>query len=406
MAKRKMHLVIVGGGFGGIKLARELSGIDGIQMTLISDQLNFRYSPALYRTATGHRNKESSVPLKTLVSDIPNLHLIHARAFKIDRAKQVIVTGGGTKYEYDFAVLALGVVTSYFGIDGLEEYSFGIKSAEEVDRLRAHLHQQLVDSQSPEKNYLVVGGGPTGVELASALRYYLTRMARRHNINKSKVNIELIEAADRVLPMSSKKASRITKRRLQRLGVKVQTNCRVMKETEGSLVAGTRSIPTHTVIWTAGVTNNPFYKANDKQFRFDDRGKVIVDGYLRVDEHTFVIGDNAATPYSGLALTAIHNANYVAKYLKSIAHDKTITAYHPFRPISAVPVGARWSVVQWGNLTFGGFFASLVRLFADLIGYMDIMGLRRALKLWSRRYEYEDTCPHCKALTLADVVND
>ncbi len=406
MAKRKFHVVIVGGGFGGIKLARELAGQPGITMTLISDQLDFRYSPALYRTATGHRNKESSVPLKMLVADIPNIHLIHARVIKLDRQKQIITTGGGTEYDYDFVVLALGVVTSFFGIDGLEKFAYGIKSVEEVDHLRAHLHEELVGRHALEKNYVVVGGGPTGVELAGALRYYLTRMAKRHKLKRSKVHIELIEAADRVLPAATMKASRLARRRLQKLGVKVQTNCRVLKETESSLLAGKKSIPTHTVIWTAGVTNNPFYAANAAQFRFDDHKKVIVDGYLRVDEHSFVIGDNAATPYSGLALTAIHNATYVANYLKQTARDRIIPAYHPFQPVSAVPVGPRWAVVQWRNYTFGGFIGSTVRLFADLIGYMDVMGLKRALKLWLRRYEYEETCPVCKAVTLKDLVNE
>ncbi len=406
MAKKHIRVVIVGGGFGGLKLARSLAGADSISITLISDQLNFRYSPALYRTATGHRTKESSVPLKMLADDIPNLRLIHARAQHIDRTKRVITTGGGTKFEYDYAVLALGVMTSYFGIEGLEHFAYGIKSPEEVDRLRAHLHKELVDSQTPEKNYVVVGGGPTGVELAAALRYYLTRMAKRHHLKKGKIHIELIEAAKRVLPSSETKASRLVAKRLRRLGVKVQTDCRVLKETESSLVAGEKSIPTHTVIWTAGVTNNPFYAANASQFRFDEHKKIIVDGYLRVDERTFVIGDNAATPYSGLALTAIHNAGYVAKYLKNIVHERTIAPYRPFAPISAVPVGPRWAVVQWRGLVFGGVIGSLVRSVADLIGYTDIMGVRRALALWLKRYEYEDTCPVCKALTFQDIVND
>jgi NADH dehydrogenase len=406
MVKKHLRVVIVGGGFGGIKLARELAGQAGISITLISDQLNFRYSPALYRTATGHRNKESSVPLKTLVADIPNLRLVHARAEHIDRTKRVITTGGGTKFEYDYAVLALGVATSFFGIEGLERYAYGIKSADEVDRLRAHLHQELVSNNALEKNYVVVGAGPTGVELAGALRYYLTRMAKRHNLKRNKVHIELIEAADRVLPAASLKASRLAARRLRRLGVKVQTNCRVLKETDSTLMAGDRSIPTHTVVWTAGVTNNPFFAANAKQFILNEHKKVVVDGYLRVDERTFVIGDNAATPYSGLALTAIHNASYVAKYLSRTLHNKTISAYHPFQPLSAVPIGPGWSVAQWGNYTIGGFMASILRLFADLIGYMDIMGLKRVVKLWLRRYEYEETCPVCQALTLHDLVND
>lgn len=225
MAKRNLHIVIVGGGFGGVKLARSLADYEGISMTLISDNMDFRYSPALYRTATGHRNKESSVPLKTLLGDIKKLHLVQARAKQIDRAKRTITTAGGTSFSYDYAALALGVVTSYFGIEGLEKFAYGIKSIKEVDRLRAHLHQELVNTSALDKNYVVVGGGPTGVELASALRYYLTRMAKRHHLKRDKVNIELIEATDRLLPASSQRASRLTRKRLRQLGVKVLTSC-------------------------------------------------------------------------------------------------------------------------------------------------------------------------------------
>lgn len=180
----------------------------------------------------------------------------------------------------------------------------------------------------------------------------------------------------------------------------------MLKETDNSLLAGDRSIPTQTVVWTAGVTNNPFFADNASQFMFNERKKVIVDGYLRVDERTFVIGDNAATPYSGLALTAIHNAKYVAHYLKCTVHDKTIAAYQPFQPITAVPVGPRWAVVQWGNRTIGGWLGGLIRLFADLIGYSDVMGFGLALKLWLKRYKYEEKCSVCKALTIEDIMHE
>ncbi len=406
MAKRNIRLVIVGGGFGGIKLVRSLADIDGIHITLISDRAFFRYSPALYRTATGHRNKESNVSIKVLLKGISNVHFVTARATKINRQKRLITTAGNTTFEYDYAVLALGVVTSYFGIDGLEQYAYGIKSAEEVDKLRAHLHQELVNGEAFDKNYVVVGGGPTGVELSAALVYYLNRMAKRHHIKEHKIHLELIEAAHRLLPNSSRLGSALARKRLTKLGVNVVTNCRVQGETKSTLMANGKSIPTQTVVWTAGVTNNPFFLANAAQFQLNEHRKVVVDGYLRVDERTFVIGDNAATPYSGLALTAIHDGTYVARYLKQTLHHRVIEPYKASTPISAVPIGPRYAIVNWRGHTFGGFTASLVRLFADLIGYTDIMGVRRAVGMWLKRYEYEERCPICNALTLSDVMND
>ncbi len=405
MTKQQIHLVIVGGGFGGIKLARCLSRNRGIKITLISEEPDFRYSPALYRTATGHRGKESSVPLKSLIGNIPGLTLIEAKAVSINRTDRIIKTADGQRFTYDYAVLALGVVSTFFGIDGLEKFAYGIKSVNEVDRLRAHLHQELMALHALEKHYVVIGGGPTGVELAGALRYYLSRMAKRHHIKDSGLHIELIEAADRLLPSASPKASKLVTKRLKKLGVKVQTKCRVEGETADTLVANGRSIPTHTVIWTAGVTNNPFFTNNSDEFTLDAHKKVVVDDHLRVDERTFVIGDNAATPYSGLALTAIHNAKYVARYLQRISNGINTSPYRPAHPVSAIPVGPRWAVVQWRSLNIADGIGSIVRLFADLIGYTDIMGPARALKLWLKRYKYEDTCPVCKALTLEDIMN-
>lgn len=400
-----LRVIIAGGGFGGIKLARSLSGVSGISMTLLSDQLDFRYGPALYRTATGHRGKESSLPINTLIKPIANLKFVQAKVVSIDREERVIKTADGQRFSYDYAVLALGVITSYFDIKGLEKYAYGIKSAKQIDRLRAHLHQALMDEQALDKHYVVVGGGATGVELSAALRYYLSRMAKRHHIKPNNVRIELIEAAERLLPAMRPKASRLAAKRLRKLGVHVQTRTRVESETATSLIANGKSLPTSTVIWTAGVTNNPFFTANAESFTLNEHNKVVVDESLRVDEHTFVIGDNAATPYSGLAQTAIHNASYVAHYIKQARLGKDSQPYRPFKPVAAIPVGPFWAIIQRGNLVFGGFFGSIVRLLADLIGYIDIMGVKRAVRLWIKRYEYEDRCPVCKALTLEDLLN-
>ncbi len=398
MAKTKIHLVVVGGGFAGIKVIRELANNPLFEITLISDHEDFRYCPALYRTATGHQRKESSVPLAFLLEDVANLTLVKAKVAKLNREHRMLKTHDGQTFRYDYCVLALGMVTSYFGIPGIDEFAYGIKSAQEVDHLKAHLHRELIDEHALDKNYVVVGAGATGVELSAALRAYLTRIAKQHHLRRNKVNIELIEAADRVLPASSKRSSRIVQRRLRRLGVKVLTGKKVEAETANTLVVDGRSIPTHTVIWTAGVTNNPFFPDNADQFSFNDKHKVVVNDHLQADDHLFVIGDNAATLFSGLALTAIHNASYVARALRRYAHHKTLPAYHPLRPITVVPVGPRWAVVQWGNLTLGGWLGGVIRLFADLIGYMDVMGIRKALAIWLKRNEYEETCPTCHAL--------
>lgn len=390
-------IVVVGGGFAGISAIRGLRNTEGIHITLISDQDEFRYSPALYRTATGRLKRESIIPLEDLVGDIPNSNFIQAKLARIDRSKRLLYTDDGQEIPYDYCILALGVVTSYFGIKGLDVFSYSIKSAAEIERLKRHLHEQLTQDHRPDKEYVIVGAGPTGVELASALGQYINRIAKFHQVRKGAVTIELIEAVDRILPTMPDKAGRIAAKELEKLGVVVHTNSKVMGETENTLRVDERSIATHTVIWTAGVSNNPFFQANASEFNLDKRQRVVVDDYMSVDNHVFVIGDNAASKYSGLALTAVHQGKYVSYGIKQLLNDQAFDPYHQLPPIYAVPLGAHRAIIHWQNFVFGGILPGLLRSVADLIGYSDVMGVRGALKLWLRRDEYEESCPICNA---------
>lgn len=405
MKNRTAHVVIVGGGFAGIKVARELRNEPGIHITLVSDQSDFRYSPALYRTATGHTKRESSIPIKTLFRGVENISFKQASLKSIDRKKRTLTLTGGEQVNYDYCVLALGVVTSYFGVPGLEEYSFSIKSGKEVVELKKHLHKQLINEQAMDNNYVIVGAGATGVELACALGQYLKRIKKSHNIHHGKVTIELIEAAPRVLPAMSERASKLALQRLRRLRVKVMVGSHVKAETDKSLNVDGRSIPTHTVIWTAGVTNNPFFKKNAKQFTLNDRGKVTVDAYMRVDEHCFVIGDNAAVAHSGLALSAIRNARYTADAILRSMQGRTLKKAKFRDSAVVVPLGTNEAVFQWKKIMFASVVGGLLRVAADLIGYSDIMGWRKAVAIWLRRDDYEESCPVCRAPHTASSIN-
>lgn len=390
------NVVIVGGGFAGVKVARDLRHVEDIHVTLISDQPDFRYSPALYRTATGGRRRESSIPLEALLRS-SHASFIETRVLRIDRAKRHLYTQDGQQITYDYCVMALGVVTSYLDVPGLEDFSYSIKSADEVERLKRHLHEQLIKDKATDKNYVVVGAGPTGVELASALGQYLKRIARVHKIKRNKVTIELVEGEDRILPTMSLRASRLADKRLERLRVRVLKGTMVKAETTNTLRVEDRSIPTHTVIWTAGVANNPFFKNNSAQFELDRKQRVVVDSYLAVDDHLFVVGDNASTQYSGLALTAIHHAKYVSRTIKAIVTGGSFKPYHQLPPVYAVPLGSHTAIVQWKNVAFDGIIGGILRSLADLIGYADVMGYREAIKLWLRQDEFEESCPVCRS---------
>lgn len=396
----RRHLVIVGGGFAGLTLARSLKHVSpkSLRVTIVSDAASFRYCPALYRIATGHREREGIIPIHQIIDDLPNAEFIHDAALRIDRSERTITLRGGKHLHYDYAVLALGATTSYFNIPGLQENSYDIKTPHGLQQLRHHLHQTLIDDQAPDKNYLVVGAGPTGIELSAALLSYMQRVVRRHRLRKRKINISLIEAANRPAPALSEAASHVISRRLRSLGIHLRLNSAVEAETADSLQVGGTSIPSHTVIWVAGVTANPFFRKNETQFTLNPRGKVVVDDFLRVDAHTFVIGDNAATTYSGLAQTAVHNARYVAKHIKAQLRSSRYTRpYKPQTPITIIPGGHNWAIACYKKLYISGRLAAVLRIVADLVGYSDVMGIRKAFRIWLRSSEQDERCFLCQA---------
>ncbi len=295
MLDERQKVLIVGGGFGGVKAALDLADDHRFDVTLISNEAELRYYPTLYHTATGGRRANSSIPLSVIFQS-KRLVIVKDTAVSLDKKARTLTTESKKVYPYDTLILALGVVTNYFGIPGLDKFSFSIKSQSEVERLKKHLHDQLTADHKPDLNYLIVGAGPTGIELAGSLPSYVSRTMKSHGLPIRKVHIDLIEAAPKLLPRLPKDTSRRVARQLKRLGIKILTGSVVQGETADSLMVNGKPIQSHTVIWTAGVTNNPFFSSNG--FSIMNHGKVAVDVYLKADDNIYVIGDNANTPYS------------------------------------------------------------------------------------------------------------
>src|SRR5579859_1577906 len=215
MVNEKPKVLILGGGFGGIKAALELSNQPNFEISLISDRPNFRFYPSLYHTATGGNRTASSIPLSEIFEG-KKIKLIQDTVKKLDRSAKTVEGLSGKKYHFDSLVVALGTVTNYFGIKGLKEYSFGIKTNDEAQELRDHLHELLFDERKPDLNYVVVGGGPTGVELAGALPAYLRHIMKKHGLANKALRIELVEAMSRLLPRMSARYSKAVQKRLRR----------------------------------------------------------------------------------------------------------------------------------------------------------------------------------------------
>lgn len=342
--QNKKQVVIVGGGFGGIKAALEASRNDDFVVTLISDKLDFRYNPTLYHAATGGLFAQSSIPVSRILEG-GSITFKQGILKSLNRAKQTIQLEDGEVVSYDTLVLSLGVVTNYFGIKGLEKYTFGIKSIEAVREFKEHLHKQFRESGKPDLNYLIVGAGPTGIELAGALPQYLRKLAKHYNVKNPDINVKIIEAAPRLLPRSAEQISQAVEKELSKLGVELIIGKSVDGATSSSLMVGGEAIKTKTIVWTAGTANHPFFKENG--FSLTERGKVEVDDHLLAEKNIYVIGDNANTPFSGLAQTALHDGQYVAHDLEAKKYGHDGAAYRPRVPASVIPVGKGWAAFEW-----------------------------------------------------------
>jgi NADH dehydrogenase len=388
----KNKVLIVGGGFGGVKAAIDLSKDVRFDITLLTDNLNFRYNPTLYHTATGGLQAQSNIPLEIIFKDKP-VTVVKGQAVKLDREAKTIVAADGKKYEYDTLIIALGMITNYFGIKGLPEFSYGIKSVDEAERFKTHLHQQLTDDHKLDLNYIIVGGGPTGIELAGALPEYIKHIGKAHGIKHKAVHIDLIEGNKQLVPRMPKPIGKAIARQLRRNGVKLFLGAVVGGESADSLTVGGNDLPSHTVVWTAGMANAPFYKANN--FTLTDRGKVAVDQFLSAEPNVYVLGDNNNTEFSGMAQTALYDAMSLAENLKRVADGKAMVPYKPKRPIYVLPAGRNWAAVLWGKVQLYGKVGWALRSAADYVAYKDVEPWWEAAEQWMTEFGTEETCPTC-----------
>lgn len=389
---KQKHVLIVGGGFGGVKAALELSNYTNFKVTVLSDRDTFHYHPTLYHTATGGSKQISEIALSEILKNRP-VDIVIGKAVKLNREHKTIETLDGSKISYDILIIGLGAVTNYFGIEGMEEYSYGIKSIKEAEELKAHLHKQITDDRKPDQNYIIIGGGPTGVELAGALPSYIKHIMQQHGVRDRKVHIDLVEAAPHLMPRMPVSVSKAFERHLRSLGVTLYLNTPVQATTADTILMNGKSVRSHTVIWTAGIANNSFF--TDNKFILAKNHKVQVDKLLQAWPGIFVIGDNADTPYSGMAQTALYDAQFVAHNLIRHANGERPYAYKPKKPIYVTPAGPHWASVVWGPLHLYGWLGWAFRQAADWIGYKDLEPWWKATELLLATGDHEDSCAVC-----------
>lgn len=383
MTNSKQKVVIVGGGFGGVKAALELVNKPGFDVELISNTTNFEYHGALYRTATGNSPMEVVIPLRDIFAGAKNVTVTLDKIARLNAGAKTVKSETGTSYPYDTLILALGNTINYFGMQGMEDKTFCISSITHTIALRHELISCYKSGK--ETTIAVIGGGPSGVELAGELDHFAKRVTSRHHKKYVQPKVILIEGTDRLLPMFDPVLSAKVYKRLKSLGVEIRLSTKVNSCEIGKVCLNTGDLNADIIVWTAGSKIPAFYERNAEEFELE-RGRIKVDSHLRTSTHKniYVIGDNAATRYSGMAQTALNDAVFVANNLQRLRKGKKAEKYQPKKPIYAVPVGPGWAVLQSTKHQLSGAGGWLLRRRADLAVFKNFEPYKRAVKRWRR----------------------
>ncbi|MBD2163338.1 NAD(P)/FAD-dependent oxidoreductase [Calothrix membranacea FACHB-236] len=378
--KAQHQVVIVGGGFGGLYTAKHLAKAN-VNVTLI-DKRNFHlFQPLLYQVATGTLSPgDISSPLRSVFSKSKNTQVLLGEVSDIDPKAQKVMMGDKA-VKYDTLIVATGANHSYFGKDNWKDFAPGLKTVEDAIEMRRRIFGAFEAAEretNPEKRrawltFVIVGGGPTGVELAGAIAElaYKTLKEDFRSIDTSETKILLLQGGDRILPHIAPTLSQVAEQSLAKLGVVIHTKTRVIN-IENNIVtfkqAGeVKEIPSQTVLWAAGVKGSPMGQilAERTDVECDHAGRVIVEPDLTVRDYKniFVVGDLAnfshqdGKPLPGVAPVAKQQGEYVAKLIKRRLKGQTLPQFHYNDVGSLAMIGQNLAVVDLGLIKLQGFLA-------------------------------------------------
>ena len=375
------NVVIVGAGFAGLNCAKYLGNVDGVVVHVIDRRNHHLFQPLLYQVAmAGLSPAEVAAPIRSLLSGFDNVHVIQAEATGVDPKAKVVETSAGP-LPYDHLVLATGALHSYFGRDEWEVCAPGLKTLEQATEIRRrvlHAFEAAEVETDPERrrsllSFVVVGGGPTGVELAGALgemtRFTLARDFKR--IDPKLTRILLIEAGPRVLPSFHPELSSRATRDLESLGVQVWTEAAVTDLDADGVWVGNDRISAATVLWGAGVQASPI--GGDVVETTERQGRVRVEADLSLaeDPSVFVAGDLAhfeqeGEPLPSVATVALQQGRHIAKVIRA---ERRGGQRPPFRYVDKgqmATIGRRRAVLQSGRVRLAGFPAWIAWLLVHI----------------------------------------
>jgi NADH:quinone reductase (non-electrogenic) len=377
-ADGRPRVVIVGAGFGGLVAARALRKV-AAKVTVIDRRNYHLFQPLLYQVATaGLSPADIAAPIRGILRNQANAEVLMARVTGVDRARrEVMIDGNDRRIPYDYLILAAGARHAYFGHDEWEDVAPGLKKIEDATAIRHRIlvaFEKAETSTDPEERrrlltFVIVGGGPTGVEMAGAIAELakMTLVKDFRTIDPASARVILVEGGPRVLLAFPEDLSAKAQRSLQKLGVEVLTNTPVELCDAGGVISGGKRIEARTILWAAGVQAAP--AAKWLQADKDRAGRVKVNPDLSVpgEPDIFVIGDNATLvqdngqPVPGVAPAAKQMGDYVARVIAGRIAGKPVAAPFSYRNYgNFATIGRHAAVADFGWLKLSGYPAWLL----------------------------------------------
>jgi NADH:ubiquinone reductase (H+-translocating) len=405
-SRKQKRVVIIGGGFAGIAAAHVLRHSDA-EIVLIDRRNHHIFQPLLYQVATAVLSPaEIAAPIRQLEAKQRNLRVLLAEITSVDVASRTIEassTGAGVrKIAFDFLVVATGMRPSYFGHDQFARYAPGLKSLNDAEAIRAKIlgafeFAEMTEDEGErarQMTFVLVGAGPSGVELAASLAH-MVKVTLRGNfrrIDPAKASIILLDAGKRILPTFAESLSRKVSKRLKKLGIKVLTDVKVETVDEQGVIASGSRIPSATVLWTAGVAASPIPKMLGT--KTDRAGRALVDPFLKVVDApgVFVVGDAASVmqndhPVPGVAQAAIQEGRYVGRLIaKELKGRKVKRPFRYFDKGNMAVVGKNYAVLERGWLRTSGFLTWLVWAFVHILSLPQPQNRLRVQRQWLWSY--------------------
>jgi NADH dehydrogenase len=400
LRKEEAHVVIVGGGFGGLAAARQLDR-PGVRVTLIDKSNHHLFQPLLYQVATaGLAAPDIAAPIRKLLWRQRNATVLMGVVQRIEVEKKRVLVEG-RHVDYDYLILASGMTHAYFGNERWADAAPGLKTLGEALNVRRRILRAFESAElesSPEirrawTTFVVIGGGPTGVELAGALAEIAGRTLARdfRRFDPRTTRVILIEAGSRLLSSFPEELSQRAREQLESLGVEVRTGIRVTDLAEGYVEIGDETIATHTVLWAAGVRASPL--SAHLGVPLDRAGRVWVSDDLSVPDRpeVFVIGDLVAKtqggrPLPGVAQMAIQSGRHVARNIRLALAGRPRIPFRYRDKGSMATIGRNKAVAQLGRFRFSGFVAWWLWLVVHVRSLVDFRSRFAVLVEWAFAY--------------------